>query len=263
VSFLSQIVEIPQRRESEGVHGGIHPAGDDLGREMAAASRVGERAAPMPEEDQLALFWAGDVEVVRDERFEEPVSVAECGEHEGAGDLDLAHRHPSAVLRRSVGACAVGPIQSPSELRRATGVCSPERNPRPTRWIQAQPDDPASVSSTPFPLSEVPSRLCPVAAPCSRMGSMLRLLRTFRTSASMRRRRQRTTVSVSSGAGDRSADMTSVLKNHHRTPLPDPGAGSRPPAFRDPRPMASWMMTVHCGRGIRWRSRPALVARGG
>jgi len=49
-------------------------------------------AADLAAEDDLHVGGPAEVEVVGDERFEEAAGVAGCVEHDGAGDLDLAHR---------------------------------------------------------------------------------------------------------------------------------------------------------------------------
>ena len=82
----------------EGVDGDIDAAGDDLGLERA----LRDRAAGAPVEDDLELLGAADVEVVGNEGFEEGSGVPGRGEHQGAGDLDLAQGDLPPVTVSSV-----------------------------------------------------------------------------------------------------------------------------------------------------------------
>jgi hypothetical protein len=52
-----------------------------------------------PPEDDLHLRWAADVEVVGAQRFKEPAGGLGCGEHDRAGDLDLARGDVPPVAR--------------------------------------------------------------------------------------------------------------------------------------------------------------------
>ena len=65
----------------------LHVAAVDGGPEGA-----GGVAADLAAEDDLHVAGAADVEVVSDQRLEEPTGVAGSVEHQGAGYLDLPHR---------------------------------------------------------------------------------------------------------------------------------------------------------------------------
>ena len=59
--------------------------------------------ADLAAEDDLHVAGAADVEVVGDQRLEEPTGVAGRVEHQGAGDLDLPHRALPPVAGVAVG----------------------------------------------------------------------------------------------------------------------------------------------------------------
>src|SRR6478752_485776 len=73
----------------EGVHVALGAVADDLGLELTG--RRSTTALPTPE-DQLDQLRAADVEVVGDQRLEEPAGVAWRVEHQGARGLHLPHR---------------------------------------------------------------------------------------------------------------------------------------------------------------------------
>jgi hypothetical protein len=60
-------------------------------------------AADPPAEDDLHVVGAAEVEVVGDQRLEEPAGVAGRVEDDGAGDLDLAHGGLPPVASVTVG----------------------------------------------------------------------------------------------------------------------------------------------------------------
>jgi hypothetical protein len=60
-------------------------------------------AADLAAEDDLNVAGAAKVEVVGDQRLEEPTGVAGGVEHDGAGDLDLPHRALPPVAGIAVG----------------------------------------------------------------------------------------------------------------------------------------------------------------
>jgi hypothetical protein len=60
-------------------------------------------AADAAVKDDLHVVGAPEVEVVGDQRFEEPAGVAGCVKDEGAGELDLAHGGLPPVAGVAVG----------------------------------------------------------------------------------------------------------------------------------------------------------------
>src|SRR6185503_6745960 len=73
----------------EGVHVDLGAIADDLGLELTGGRSTTALAASKDEFDQLR---AADVEVVGDQRLEEPAGVAWRVEHQGARGLHLPHR---------------------------------------------------------------------------------------------------------------------------------------------------------------------------
>jgi hypothetical protein len=89
---------------------GLHPRVPEVGVEgdlVTGAQQPGAVATRWwgthsPTEDDLHLLGTADVEVVGAQCLEEPAGLAGCVEHEGAGDLDLAHGDVPPVARGPV-----------------------------------------------------------------------------------------------------------------------------------------------------------------